>query len=145
MFMHKSTFESIGGFSEDYFMYSEDVDLCHKAADAGVQNYCVTSARIIHYGGGSSAQQSARQFASVMLRESRWRYFKKTRGIAYAILFRTILLLAAVIRWSLVRLPLPGGSVEGRLARKTACEKWLAIAQWCVGSGLLSDSINCSE
>jgi GT2 family glycosyltransferase len=59
MLMKRSTFEQIGMFSEDYFMYGEDIDLCYKISKAGYRNYYIPSAAITHHGGKSSASGAA--------------------------------------------------------------------------------------
>lgn len=45
MLMPRAVFEQTGGFDEDYFMYSEDVDLCYRIRRAGW--------RIVYYGKAS--------------------------------------------------------------------------------------------
>ncbi len=55
MMMRREVFERIGFFSEEYFMYAEDLDLCRKAVHAGYHNYYIGDATIIHHGGKSSS------------------------------------------------------------------------------------------
>ncbi len=131
MLVKRMTFENVGKFDEDFFMYSEDVELCFKARQHGYKNYFVPGAEIIHHGGCSTLKQGTNQFANVMMRQSRWRYFKKTRGTAYAALFRVSLLAAAAARLVCIWIYcLPKRPVENS---KAAFGKWLAIAQWCIG------------
>lgn len=52
--MKKTVFEKLGGFDEDFFMYSEDLDLCWRAWLYGLKVGLINSAVIDHYGGGSS-------------------------------------------------------------------------------------------
>lgn len=49
----KRNFEIIKGWSEDYFMYSEDLDLCYKAYKKGI-NIIESDVKIYHLGGGTS-------------------------------------------------------------------------------------------
>ena len=45
MFMRRHIFEQIGMFSEEYFMYSEDLDLCYQAVIMwGARRSCITEA-----------------------------------------------------------------------------------------------------
>ena len=74
----RRVFEEIGRFSEEYFMYAEDVDLCYKSRTAGYHNYYVPEATLIHYG-GSSSQLKASTFTAVMMPEATLRFLKKTR------------------------------------------------------------------
>jgi len=53
--MDRKVFEAVGGFSEDYFMYAEDLDLCYKAAMHGCTNYYVPSATEVVHRSGSNA------------------------------------------------------------------------------------------
>jgi GT2 family glycosyltransferase len=48
--VRRDVFEEIGMFSTDYFMYSEDIDLCQKIGMAGYKVYFVRTASIIHHG-----------------------------------------------------------------------------------------------
>lgn len=48
MLLRSSTFESIGGFDEDFFMYCEDIDLCIRLQEQGLDTVRSGRARIIH-------------------------------------------------------------------------------------------------
>jgi len=50
---HKD-FDAIGGWSEDYWMYVEDADLCRKAHDCGLSVAYAPEIQVIHAHGGSS-------------------------------------------------------------------------------------------
>src|SRR5277367_507609 len=53
MLLRSEVFSHAGMFSEDYFMYAENVDLNYKVAQTGLRNYYISDAMIIHYGGCS--------------------------------------------------------------------------------------------
>lgn len=53
-------FEEIGGFCDDIFLYSEDLELCLRARDAGADVYLCKGVTVSHAGGKSSAKLSAR-------------------------------------------------------------------------------------
>ena len=57
--IRRSTFDEIGGFNFDFFMYAEDMDLFHKITSKGLKVIYTPSAEITHHGGGCSAQQSS--------------------------------------------------------------------------------------
>jgi len=59
--LRREAYESVGGWDESYFMYSEETELCHALRQAGYTNYFVREAEIIHYGGASSWDNYARQ------------------------------------------------------------------------------------
>lgn len=51
MLLRQEAFAAVAGFDPTYFMYCEDMDLCHRLAEAGWQNVYVPSAVITHTGG----------------------------------------------------------------------------------------------
>jgi GT2 family glycosyltransferase len=48
MIIKKSVFESVDGFTEDYFLNYEDIDLCKKLEDRGYSNYYFPFLKCIH-------------------------------------------------------------------------------------------------
>ncbi len=133
LMMRRTTFNNIGGFDEEYFMYAEDTDLCYKAMQFGYENYYVPRASIIHHGGGSS-QKSEGQFSAVMTRCSIWRFLTKTRGCGYGMAYRRVTLLSAGSRLFLLALGSPLFLARGKAAKLlNSFRKWLAILNWSVG------------
>ncbi|MEK7526461.1 MAG: glycosyltransferase family 2 protein [Patescibacteria group bacterium] len=55
MFVRKSVLDQVKGWDEDYFMYTEDVDLCYKIKNAGYEIVYLPDLQITHLGGASSA------------------------------------------------------------------------------------------
>jgi GT2 family glycosyltransferase len=53
----KEYFIKVGGLSEDYFMYVEDVDFCKKIALLGKKRIFITNISYIHYGGFNKRRQ----------------------------------------------------------------------------------------
>jgi GT2 family glycosyltransferase len=133
LMIRKNVFEHIGGFSTDYFMYAEDLDLCFKTHQANFYNYYINSVEIVHHGGGSS-NQTASNFANIMMRESVFRLLRKTRGRMYSYCYRIALSSAALIRMALL-----GGLYPAMLSRRrrgrlnAAIGKWLHILRWGLG------------
>jgi GT2 family glycosyltransferase len=76
MTMRREAFEKAGRFSEEYFMYAEDLDLCYKMRLAGFQNYYTGETSIVHFGGKSSAPESA----TIMKWRAILRYCRKHYG-----------------------------------------------------------------
>ena len=136
LMIRRATFEHVGRFSDDYFMYAEDIDLAYKVQRAGHRNYYVPGATVVHFGGQSS-QQAANVFAAVMIPEAIRRFLRKTRGSAYSIMYQGMMLVAATARLSLLGLAWVGGS-RGP-SSLASCRKWLAILRWSVGrNGLVA-------
>lgn len=50
----RATWDAVGGFDEDYFMYVEDVDLCWRLGRAGWRIGYEPGGRVVHALGGSS-------------------------------------------------------------------------------------------
>jgi GT2 family glycosyltransferase len=96
MMMRREVFEKVGMFSEEYFMYAEDVDLCWKITRAGFLNYYVGEGRIVHYGGVSSP----REWQIAMKMKAELRLCANFHGRFYALLFRAALALSAILRLS---------------------------------------------
>ncbi len=81
---------------EQYFMYSEEIDLCYRLACAGWLLYWLPQAQIVHFGGQSTRLVAAEMF--LRLYQGKLLYFRKHYGKFGAILYKLILLLAAVSR-----------------------------------------------
>ena len=86
----REVYGAIGGLDEGFVMYSEELDWCRRAKDAGWGVLYLGSARIIHYGGQSSAQVPAR--THILFNQSKLRYMRKYHGRAAAQSLRLILL-----------------------------------------------------
>lgn len=54
LLIRRSDFESLGGWSADFWMYAEDADLCRRAADRGMKVAYTPSVSVVHAHGGSS-------------------------------------------------------------------------------------------
>jgi hypothetical protein len=130
----RSVFEEVQMFSSDYFMYCEDADLCYKIQKAGYKNYYIPTATILHYG-GSSSQQSRSQFSNVMMRESIWRFFLKTKGRCYGFGYRIAMMFSAICRLTLLTLASFGRLIRGNGSLKNhSYRKWMAIFGWSLGT-----------
>lgn len=54
MLLSREHFDAIGGWSEDYWMYAEDTDLCRRARDHGLRVAYTPNVQVVHAHGGSS-------------------------------------------------------------------------------------------
>ena len=54
MFLKKELYEEVGGFDEDCFMYSDDIDLSYRILQKGKHNYYFHETTAIHYKGEST-------------------------------------------------------------------------------------------
>ena len=58
MLMKRQHYLDIGGFDENCFMYSDDIDLSYMMLKSGRQNYYFGSETVIHYKGESTVRDS---------------------------------------------------------------------------------------
>jgi GT2 family glycosyltransferase len=129
----RDVFEEVGLFSRDYFMYAEDTDLCYKIKQAGYRNYYVPGASIVHFGGGSS-KQTPSNFSILLMRESTWRFLKKTRGNLYGMGYRLGMLTSALFRLMLILVVVPCWKVfHEDTGLEHSLRKWGLILKWSLG------------
>jgi GT2 family glycosyltransferase len=129
--VQRTWFEAVGGFTDSYFMYGEDLDLSFKLQRAGRINYHLPATKLVHLGGGSS-RQAASNFSTVMMRQSVLQFIRQHRGAASAAAFRTSTAVAAVTRLLLIGPLLLFGR---RVVRHgpDSWRKWTAILRWALG------------
>ncbi len=133
MMIKREVFDVVGGFSPDYFMYAEDVDLCYKTRAAGYTNYHVPEVEIVHHGGGST-QHSYSCFSNVMVRESVTRLLRKTHGNLYSLGYRLGLTGAAVVRLGVLVVFFPIALIRRRTSEwGAAVVKWVSVLRWGIG------------
>jgi len=54
LLVDRADYDTIGGWSTDYWMYVEDADLCKRAHDAGMKVAYTPNVQVVHAHGGSS-------------------------------------------------------------------------------------------
>ena len=129
----RSVFQEVGGFTESYLMYVEDLDLCYKITHAGHSVLYLPDCEVVHYGGRSSAQQS-RYFVSLQQREALAQFFRLRKSRWYSWCYRSMSGIAASIRMALVILSIPLGPIVLRGSnRRQLLGKWFAVFRWAVG------------
>jgi N-acetylglucosaminyl-diphospho-decaprenol L-rhamnosyltransferase len=96
LLLRKEVLDQVGSLDEDYFIYSEEVDLCYRIQRAGWRMYWVPQAEVVHFGSQSTQQVPAEMF--LHLYHSKIKYFRKHYGWAAAQIYKFILRLAALSR-----------------------------------------------
>ncbi len=86
----REVYARIGPLDEQYVMFSEELDWCKRARDAGWRVVYVGSATIIHHGGKSTDQVAASKH--IYFQQSKIRYFRKFHGPLAAFCLRIVLL-----------------------------------------------------
>jgi GT2 family glycosyltransferase len=104
----RALLQQIGGFDEQYFMYSEELDWCRRASDAGWTIVYLPDAQIIHYEGKSSEQAVAARH--IRFQMSKLRYFRKYHGAPVAEALRGFLLACFAIESAIEGLKWLAGS-----------------------------------
>ncbi|WP_442496790.1 glycosyltransferase family 2 protein [Methylobacter sp. sgz302048] len=133
LMLRRSVFEQAGLFSEDYFMYAEDLELCYKIRQIGYSNYYIPTASVIHFGGGST-EKGPSEFSVVMARESLWRYMKKNRGNIYGSAYRASIAVSAIGRLLVLVILLPLHCLrQSEPSWNSSLKKWWTILAWSLG------------
>lgn len=74
--MTKATYNKLGGWSEDYFMYAEDLDLCYKANMHDVRLE-ILRLNVVHVGGTSTSTVWNKIDRLLMVEKATYKFYKK--------------------------------------------------------------------
>ena len=119
LILRREALAQAGYLDEDYFIYTEEVDLCHRVRGRGWKVYWVPTAEVVHYGGRSTRQVAGPMF--LWLYRSKVLFFRKRRGRLAAWVYKAVLLLAAIPRLA--------ASPLARLERPPRCYEHAALAR----------------
>ena len=129
--LKREVVERVGGFSPEFFMYGEDLDLCFKVRKSGQLVYYVPETSLIHYGGSSTRKQQS-SFSIVLMRHSVQQFLRMNRGVISASLYRLMLGGSSIVRLLLILPLLLAGDRVVRHGRGSM-QKWMAILRWSLG------------
>jgi GT2 family glycosyltransferase len=106
LLLKREVIDEIGILDEDFFVYSEEVDLCRRLRTAGRSVIWEPRARVIHHGGQSTRQVAEEMF--ICLYQTKVLYFRKHSGGIAAGVYKGILAIASLARlmispWFLIR------------------------------------------
>jgi GT2 family glycosyltransferase len=134
MLLRWDVFEQAGMFTEDYFMYAEDLDLCYKIRALGLRNYFVGKARVIHHGSQSSNRVNVSNWSIIMRFKAVHKFCVKRQGSLYGSLFRATMGTGALLRLVALSLakPFAGNDLRKRTIKQSS-SKWLAVLKWSYG------------
>ena len=132
--LRRDVFERAGMFTEDYFMYAEDLDLCYKVRALGLRNYFVGQAQVIHHGSQSSNRVNISNWSIIMRFKAVHKFCVKRQGSLYGWLFRAAMGTAALLRVVLLSLakPFAGNDLRKQTINQST-SKWLAVLKWSYG------------
>lgn len=96
LMVRREIFQAMGGLDEQFYIYSEEVDLCYRLHRAGWEIWWLSNAQVIHYGGESTRQVAGTMF--LQLYKAKLQYFQKHYGLMAALVYRFILCIATLAR-----------------------------------------------
>lgn len=96
MLVRPDAYAAVGGLDEGYFMYAEDVDLCHALRRAGWQVWYHPGARLVHLGSASSRTRRPEREGDLYV--SRVRFFRRAYGPLAADLLKVQILAFAAVK-----------------------------------------------
>ncbi len=95
--------EHVGAMDEQFFMYFEETEWCHRMKMAGGEVWYCPAARVIHHGGGELAHYDERRV--VYYHRALLLFFKKYYSVQESLVLRCILFLRSCIRicvWAVI-------------------------------------------
>jgi GT2 family glycosyltransferase len=130
LMLRRSALDQVGALDEDYFMYTEEADLCYRLKHAGWRIVFLPDAHIVHIGGQSSRRVASRM--AVQLPMSRYRFIRKFKGARDAAMFKAAVALGSLLRilvWSPMWLAWVGrrNELQQRLKTQRALVKWALL------------------
>lgn len=90
MLFRKTVFEEVGLFDENYFLYSEESDICYRARKRGYITVQCSGCNVIHFGGQSARSRS--RVAVLNSYKSKIYFFHKHYGRFKAMVLEKILI-----------------------------------------------------
>jgi len=105
MFLQRDLYLEVGGFDEDCFMYSDDIDLSYMVLKKGKSNYYFHETTVIHYKGESTIRDGiyAKRFQEAMNF-----FYKKHFNVSF---FFSLFMKMGILFFSLVKM------VQGQSSR----------------------------
>ena len=96
MMMRREIVKKVGKLDEDFFMYCEDIDYCHRINKAGGKIYYVPDSQIIHYKGESTKKNNLDYV--ITFNRSLYQFYKKHYQKKYVYPFKWLIFLGTVLR-----------------------------------------------
>ena len=102
LLLRREALDQVGPLDDSYFMYTEEVDLCYRLAQAGWELWWEPRAEVVHYGGASSRQMREEMY--LQLYRSKAQFYRKFGGEKRVATFKRYLRLAYLPRRAAVQL-----------------------------------------
>jgi GT2 family glycosyltransferase len=86
----------IGGFSQEFFMYGEDDELCFRMKSNGWEVWYTPTASIIHFGGASTSSIWSRKDKNIRMLEAKYRLLRKYFPTPKVRLFLAVMMVSII-------------------------------------------------
>lgn len=100
MMMPAETVKKIGPLDEDFFMYCEDIDYCHRINKSGGKIFYVPDSQIIHYKGESTKKNNLDYI--ITFNRSLYTFYKKHYQQKYITPFKWLILFGVIFRGTVI-------------------------------------------
>ena len=116
MLMKRDLYNEVGGFDENCFMYSDDIDLSYRVLQQGKSNYYFHETTVIHYKGESTVKDKMymKRFQEAM-------YFFYKKHFEVSVLF-SLFMKMGIVYFSLVK------TIQGKAKPKVSPENYILIS-----------------
>jgi len=99
IFLDREVYIKLNGLDEQYFMFSEEMDLCYRAKRMGINTYFFPETSIIHIGGGTTCTNlDGKIRRNIELNKSMLIFVSKYHQFIYTMTFKVVLIIASMIR-----------------------------------------------
>lgn len=98
MFFRTHVLKEMGGFDERFFMYAEDIDLCYRVNQKGMEIHYVPYTSVVHYKGESSKKDNINYIKN--FNNSLYLFFDKHYTHKYSLLFKIIIYIGIMLKKS---------------------------------------------
>jgi GT2 family glycosyltransferase len=117
-------------FNTKYFMYGEDMELCHRLKQAGGRVVYSPKVSIIHYQGESMKKQEGDVLLSSL--KGPRQFYRQMRGERAVLIYDAVTVAGFALRWLLYRIAdllRPGGTFDGkaRYSRDMVRRAWAIL------------------
>lgn len=92
----RTAIDEVGLLDERFFIYSEDKDWCKRFHEKGWEVIYIPDAKVIHYGGASSANEPIRFYLE--MQKANLQYWEKHHDSISTVLFRLMLIVHNIFR-----------------------------------------------
>jgi hypothetical protein len=99
MLVRREAIDDVGLMDEDYFVYAEETDWCHRFWKAGWRCVFTPTARIIHRDGGSKSTEQVSVKMYVQMQKSLLIFQRRRRGLFAWLGVKTVYTVSMVLRY----------------------------------------------